>query len=115
MTKAAGQNLARWLMEMPANHMTPTIFARHAVDLLGRAGGDGISIKVEAHDEAWAFNQGMNSFLAVAQGSSEPPVFLEITYNNLPSKEKPIVIVGNILFLFLYRIIENRHFLLFTR
>lgn len=95
--------------------MTPTIFARHAVDLLGRAGGDGISIKVEAHDEAWAFNQGMNSFLAVAQGSSEPPVFLEITYNNLPSKEKPIVIVGNILFLFLYRIIENRHFLLFTR
>ncbi|EFX68021.1 hypothetical protein DAPPUDRAFT_260731 [Daphnia pulex] len=94
LTKAAGQNLARWLMEMPANHMTPTIFARHAVDLLGRAGGDGISIKVEAHDEAWASNQGMNSFLAVAQGSSEPPVFLEITYNNLPSKEKPIVIVG---------------------
>lgn len=95
MTKAAGQNLARWLMEMPSNHMTPTIFARHAVDLLSRAGGDGVAISAEAHDEAWASDQGMNSFLAVAQGSREPPVFLEITYNNLPGKEKPIVIVGN--------------------
>ncbi|XP_057379571.1 LOW QUALITY PROTEIN: cytosol aminopeptidase-like [Daphnia carinata] len=94
LTKAAGQNLARWLMEMPSNHMTPTIFARHAVDLLSRAGGNGVAINVEAHDEAWASNQGMNSFLAVAQGSREPPVFLEITYNNLPGKEKPIVIVG---------------------
>ena len=102
MTKAAGQNLARWLTEMPSNHMTPTIFARHAVDLLGRAGGNGLSIKVEAHDEAWASTQGMNSFLAVAQGSREPPVFLEITYNNLPSKEKPIVIVGNIISSFQY-------------
>lgn len=99
MTKAAGQNLARWLTEMPSNHMTPTIFARHAVDLLGRAGGNGLSIKVEAHDEAWASNQGMNSFLAVAQGSREPPVFLEIVYNNLPNKEKPIVIIGSIFIL----------------
>ena len=38
MTKAAGQNLARWLMEMPSNHMTPTIFARNAVELLTAAG-----------------------------------------------------------------------------
>ena len=26
--QAGGQNLARWLMEMPSNHMTPTIFAQ---------------------------------------------------------------------------------------
>lgn len=90
--KAAGQNVARWLMEMPSNHMTPTIFARYAVDLMDTLGNGMVS--VEAHNEQWARQQKMNSFLAVAQGSEEPPIFLEITYNNLPNKEKPIVIVG---------------------
>ena len=28
LVKAGGQNLARYLMEMPSNHMTPTIFAQ---------------------------------------------------------------------------------------
>lgn len=77
---------------MPSNHMTPTIFARKAVDLFGKL--DSHLVSAEAHDETWAHQQGMNSFLAVSQGSREPPVFLEITYNNLPEKEKPIVIVG---------------------
>lgn len=86
--------MARWLMEMPSNHMTPTIFARHAVDLMGRLGNR--MVAVEARDEEWARQQGMNSFLAVAQGSEEPPVFLEVTYNNLPNKEKPIVIIGKL-------------------
>lgn len=81
-------------MEMPSNHMTPTKFAQHATSLLDHF-KSGV-IQVEAHDEKWARKLGMNSFLAVAQGSEEPPVFLEITYNNLPGKEKPIVIVGNI-------------------
>lgn len=77
-------------MEMPSNHMTPTIFARQAVDLLTALS----NVTVEAHDRVWAQKQGMGSFLSVAQGSAEPPVFLEITYNNLPSKEKPIVLIG---------------------
>lgn len=71
--------------------MTPTMFARHAVDLLGSLDS---GIKVEARDAEWARQQGMNSFLAVAQGSHEPPVFLEITYNYTPEERKPIVIVG---------------------
>ena len=110
MTKAEGQNLARWLMEMPSNHMTPTIFARNAVDLLGRI--DGGLVSVEAHDATWARHQGMNSYLAVSQGSREPPVFLEITYNNLPPSEfKPIVIVGktrqNLLFFYVNLMLIN--------
>ena len=93
LTKAAGQNLARWLMEMPSNHMTPTIFARTAEDLLSRVKG-GCQVSIEAHDQTWAREQGMNSFLAVSQGSLEPPVFLELTYNNAPDKEKPLVLIG---------------------
>ena len=33
---AEGQNLSRRLMETPANYMTPTIFAKNAVDILGK-------------------------------------------------------------------------------
>lgn len=80
-------------MEMPSNHMTPTIFARTAQDVLSRSTG-GSRVTVEAHDQAWAREQGMNSFLAVAQGSEEPAVFLELTYNNAPEKEKPLVLIG---------------------
>ena len=37
----------------------------------------------------------MESFLCVAKGSVEPPVFLELTYNgNKESKTKPLGIVG---------------------
>lgn len=35
----------------------------------------------------------MGSFLSVARGSDEPPVFLEMHYNNAPNT-KPIVFVG---------------------
>lgn len=93
LVKAVGQNFARWLMEMPSNQMTPTIFAQHATDRSSELECD--LIKVEAYDESWARKQGMNAFLAVAQGSQEPPVFLELTYNNAPGQEKPIVLVGN--------------------
>jgi len=87
--QAGAQNLARWLTDMPSNHMTPTIFAQKALDLF-----DSSNVKVEIHDKAWAQEQGMNAYLAVAQGSEETPLFLEITYNNEPKQEKPIVIVG---------------------
>lgn len=55
---------------------------------------DSSEVQVEAHDKVWAQEQGMNAYLAVAKGSEETPLFLEITYNNQPQQEKPIVIVG---------------------
>ena len=55
---------------------------------------DSSDVVVEVRDRAWAKEQGMGAFLAVAQGSEEKPLFLEITYNNQPEQEKPIVIVG---------------------
>merc|ERR1712179_140674 len=89
LVQAGAQNLARWLTDMPSNHMTPSIFVQKAVDLF-----DSSEVQVEAHDKVWAQEQGMNAYLAVAKGSEETPLFLEITYNNQPQQEKPIVIVG---------------------
>lgn len=47
-----------------------------------------------AHDKKWAEEQKMGSFLSVAQGSAQPPIFLELTYNGDSSKSQPIALVG---------------------
>jgi len=36
----------------------------------------------------------MNTFLAVAQGSVEPPVFLEVKYRGDKSQDKQVALVG---------------------
>ena len=85
---ANGQNIARKLMETPANLMTPTRFGEIATEL-----GTPLGVKVIVHDKAWAKSKKMGSFLSVAQGSDEPPVFLEMHYNNAPNG-KPLALVG---------------------
>ena len=62
--------------------------SQNASELLG---GHGVDVQVR--DREWAAKQGMGAFLAVAQGSLEAPVFLEITYN-ASAQEKPVTIVG---------------------
>ncbi|XP_046911850.2 cytosol aminopeptidase isoform X1 [Dermatophagoides farinae] len=83
-----GQNLCRNLMENPANIMTPTKFAKIASDTLSKLG-----VTVHVRDKAWAESMKMGSFLSVAKGSDEPPIFLEVHYNNAPDT-KPLVFVG---------------------
>lgn len=51
-------------------------------------------VEVTAHDKQWAESKKMGAFLGVSQGSSQPPVFLEISYQNGPKDQKPIVLVG---------------------
>lgn len=87
--KAAAQNLARQLMETPANFMTPTSFAQNAVNVLCKSG-----INVEVKVKNWAETQNMNGFLSVSRGSCEPPVFLEISYYGSTRDERPIVLIG---------------------
>ncbi|XP_053691914.1 cytosol aminopeptidase-like [Sabethes cyaneus] len=87
--KAEAQNLARQLQEMPPNLMTPTTFAQNVVQILANSG-----VNVEVKVRSWAEAQGMSSFLAVAKGSCEPPIFLELSYYGAGSKERPIVLVG---------------------
>uniref|UniRef100_A0A8I6AG50 Cytosol aminopeptidase n=1 Tax=Rattus norvegicus TaxID=10116 RepID=A0A8I6AG50_RAT len=89
---ASGQNLARQLMESPANEMTPTRFAEVIEKNLKSA-----SSKTEVHirTKSWIEEQEMGSFLSVAKGSEEPPVFLEIHYTGSPNAtEAPLVFVG---------------------
>ncbi|KAK2508531.1 hypothetical protein MC885_012246 [Smutsia gigantea] len=75
---ASGQNLARQLMETPANEMTPTRFA-----------------EIIEKPKSWIEEQEMGSFLSVAKGSDEPPVFLEIHYKGSPNaSDPPLVFVG---------------------
>lgn len=87
--KAAAQNLARQLMDTPANLMTPTSFAQNAVEVLCKAG-----VNVEVKVRGWAETQHMNAFLAAAQGSCEPPIFLEISYYGASRDERPVVLIG---------------------
>ncbi|GLV41751.1 Sperm-Leucylaminopeptidase 7 [Carabus blaptoides fortunei] len=87
--KAASQNLARRLMETPANKMTPTIFANTAKEHLSKHG-----VQVEIRDQSWAESMKMGGFLSVTRGTLEPPKFLEMHYTGSKDGSKPIVLVG---------------------
>ncbi|PWN49111.1 hypothetical protein IE53DRAFT_318209 [Violaceomyces palustris] len=88
---AKAQNWARELMETPANLMTPTIFSQRVTAAFKNVPGT----SVQVHDEAWAKEQRMGSFLSVAAGTDEPAKFVEIKYNGAPdSKAPPLAFVG---------------------
>lgn len=53
-------------------------------------------MKVTVRDKSWAESKKMGSFLSVARGSAEPPVFLELHYSGAPKQEKPIALVGKL-------------------
>ncbi|PSN31995.1 Cytosol aminopeptidase [Blattella germanica] len=88
--KAAAQNLARQLMDTPANIMTPRTFAQNAVEILCKSG-----INVEVKVQGWAETQKMGGFLSAAKGSCEPPIFLELSYYGTNYEERPIVLIGS--------------------
>ncbi|MBP9064068.1 MAG: leucyl aminopeptidase, partial [Aquabacterium sp.] len=70
-----GMELAREWANRPGNHATPRMLAKAAKDL---AGSNGISCEVL--DEKAIRRLGMGSFLAVAQGSAQPPRFIILKY-----------------------------------
>ncbi|KAH9856880.1 leucine aminopeptidase [Lenzites betulinus] len=84
------QNLARTLMELPANILTPTAFTeRIKAEFAGIA-----NVEVIVRDAAWAKEKGMNTFISVTKGTTEPPKFLEIHYNGGTPGAPPLVLVG---------------------
>lgn len=88
--KAAAQNLARRLAATPANIMTPIAFSQTSVEVLCKTG---VNVDIKVRD--WAEIQGMGGFLAVAKGSCQEPVFMELSYFGTGNtKERPIVLVG---------------------
>jgi leucyl aminopeptidase len=84
-----GVTLARELANRPGNHCTPTMLADEARKM-GRAKG----LKVEVLDKKAIEKLGMGSFLAVAQGSAEPPRFVVMHYQGAAKTEAPLVLVG---------------------
>ena len=74
---AKAQNWARYLMELPSNAKTPKKF----VDLISRELAVFDKVTIIHRDTAWIRAKSMNGVLAVAQGSVEPPAFLEIHYD----------------------------------
>lgn len=86
---AAGVTLARECANRPANHCTPTYLAEQAKKL-GKSHG----FKVEVLERKDCEKLGMGSFLAVSQGSYEPPKFIVLRYEGAPKGEAPVVLVG---------------------
>ncbi len=84
-----GMELAREWANRPGNHATPRMLAKAAKDL---AGSNGISCEVL--DEKAIRRLGMGSFLAVAQGSAQPPRFIILKYKGAAASQAPVVLVG---------------------
>jgi len=84
------QNLARHLMELPSNMLTPSIFAEKAKNEL-----EPLGVKVNIYDSDWIKDQNMNAFWSVAKGSSEPPKMVEMIYEGPESEvENTFCLIG---------------------
>ncbi|XP_047524254.1 cytosol aminopeptidase-like [Pieris napi] len=87
--KAESQNLARYLQEMPPNILTPTSFAKLAVDLLCE-----LDINVDVKTKGWAASHEMGGFVAIGKSSIQPPLYVEISYYGAHECSRPIVLIG---------------------
>ncbi len=86
---ARGMNLAKDLGNLPPNICTPTYLADQAKAMAKKLG---LKAKILDRDEMEKL--GMGSFLAVTQGSRQPPKLICLEYNGGDKKAKPHVLVG---------------------
>jgi len=84
-----GVNLTRRLADLPANRCTPSYLAEQADDLARHH--EKIKTTLINHNEMREY--GMGAFLAVAQGSVQPPYLIELKYQGV-GNSAPIVLVG---------------------
>jgi leucyl aminopeptidase len=84
-----GTTLARELANRPGNHCTPSMLAEEARRL-----GKDWGLKVEVLDRKDAEKLGMGAFLAVAQGSHQPPKFIVMRWHGAGKADAPVVLVG---------------------
>ncbi|SDI90986.1 aminopeptidase A. Metallo peptidase. MEROPS family M17 [Pseudomonas delhiensis] len=87
---ANGMALTRDLGNLPPNVCHPSFLAEQAKTLAKEHKG----LKVEILDEKKLRDLGMGSFLAVAQGSDQPPRLIVLHYNGGKKDEAPHVLVG---------------------
>jgi leucyl aminopeptidase len=85
-----GVELTRDLGNLPPNVCTPTYLGEAARKL----GEEFPDVKVQVLERPQIEELGMGSFLAVTQGSEQPPRFIVLEYRNAPKKAKPVVLIG---------------------
>ena len=85
----AGHSLARTLAMMPGNICTPEFLAKTAGDIAERH-----SMKLTVLGRAEMTDEGMGSFLSVAQGTPQDPKLIALEYSGGKPGEKPVVLVG---------------------
>jgi len=86
---AESQNFARSLINEPGNRMTPTILGQRAVEMAAESG-----LKCEVHGPDTLRELKMGAFLAVAQGSDEPPALIVLTYEPADASKPDTPVIG---------------------
>ncbi len=85
----AGQSLARTLAFMPGNLCTPDFLASTAKEIADRHG-----MKLTVLGRKEMTDEGMGSFLSVAQGTPQDPKLIAIEYSGGKAGDKPVTLVG---------------------
>ncbi len=86
---AEAANLARDMVNEPANYKTPSHMAEAARKL-----AESYGLKVNILDREQMAELGMGAFLGVAQGSEQPPKFIVLQYKGKESAELDIALAG---------------------
>jgi leucyl aminopeptidase len=86
---ASGVSFAKDLGNLPPNVCTPSYLAEQAQSL-----GKKHDFKVKVLEREELEKLGMGSFLAVSQGSEEPPKFIIMQHLKGKKDQKPVVLVG---------------------
>lgn len=86
---AEAVNLARDMVNEPANHMTPVHMAVIAGEVAAAVG-----LKITVLGRQQMEKEKMGALLGVAQGSSQPPKFIVLAYRGDPSKKQTLGFVG---------------------
>jgi leucyl aminopeptidase len=86
---AEATNLARDMVNEPANYMTPGDMAGMAAEL-----AESYGLKLEVLERKQMQELGMGALLGVAEGSRQPPKFIILRYRGGDSAEADIVLAG---------------------
>ena len=86
----SGVDLAKDLVNLPPNVVTPTYIANQARTIAKNQ--KNVTLKILSLEEAE--KQGMGAFVGVAQGAAEPARMIALHYKGKPGSKKAIAIVG---------------------
>jgi leucyl aminopeptidase len=91
---AHGIECAKQLADLPGNVCTPTYLADAAKKWGAKFKSGAAKLSIEVLEKKQCQALKMNSFLAVSNGSEQPPKFIVIKYMGGKAKDAPVVLVG---------------------